>query len=187
MAMKQDPKKDKILETAFRLFLKHGYRKVTMGDLAAEAAMSRPSLYAVFPNKEAVLTEMIDRQREANKALIHTTLPELNDLKDQLHFIFDVWIIQPFASVVDSENGKELIVNCATFVPLAVDQLFADFEACLSLVLERSFQDPSKISAKDTARILNLATRGLKSSTDTLPQIKRLTDGLIAMTIAAVN
>lgn len=185
--MQTDSKKEKILEAAFRLFLKHGYRKVTMSDLAIAAEMSRPSLYAVFANKEAVLTEMVDRQRVNNLALAEERLSSLKDLKSQLQFLFEVWIIQPFASVVDSENGKELLVNCADFVPEAVDNLYAGFESCLVLVLEPALKKQKKISAKDTAHILTLATRGLKSGSETLPKIKRLTDGLITMTIAAVG
>lgn len=56
----------KIIEVAERLFQRYGYRKVTMSDIAAAAKISRPSLYAVFSNKEAVFGALVKAHSERN-------------------------------------------------------------------------------------------------------------------------
>jgi AcrR family transcriptional regulator len=44
----------RIVEGAMQAFVRFGYRRATMADIAAAAGISRPLLYTVFPNKAAV-------------------------------------------------------------------------------------------------------------------------------------
>jgi AcrR family transcriptional regulator len=50
--------RDRIIAAARRYFLAHGFRGVTMDDLAAELGMSKKTLYTHFPSK-AVLVEAV--------------------------------------------------------------------------------------------------------------------------------
>ncbi|HKA32612.1 MAG TPA: helix-turn-helix domain-containing protein, partial [Candidatus Binatia bacterium] len=45
----------RIVAAARRHFLAHGFRHVTMDDLAAELGASKKTLYASFPSKEALI------------------------------------------------------------------------------------------------------------------------------------
>jgi len=47
-----------IVACATRHFKKYGYRKTTVDDIAADAHISKKTLYAIFPSKEAVLKEV---------------------------------------------------------------------------------------------------------------------------------
>jgi AcrR family transcriptional regulator len=49
----------RVLEAARSHFFSHGFRTVTMDDLAAELGMSKKTLYAHFPSKEALLEAVI--------------------------------------------------------------------------------------------------------------------------------
>ncbi|MGH8095577.1 MAG: TetR/AcrR family transcriptional regulator [Chthoniobacterales bacterium] len=49
-----------MLEVARGHFLNHGFRTVTMDDLAAELGMSKKTLYLHFPSKEALLEAVIN-------------------------------------------------------------------------------------------------------------------------------
>jgi TetR/AcrR family transcriptional regulator, mexJK operon transcriptional repressor len=51
-----------ILKAAERLFLKHGYLDVAMDQVAAEAKVSKQTIYAHFQNKESLFMEFV-RQR----------------------------------------------------------------------------------------------------------------------------
>ena len=44
-----------ILEAAKQSFIKYGFRKTTMEDVAEEAGISKPTLYKYFENKESLL------------------------------------------------------------------------------------------------------------------------------------
>ena len=48
-----------IFEAAERLFGAHGYERVTMAEIAAEAGMSKRTLYVCFTDKQALLTSLV--------------------------------------------------------------------------------------------------------------------------------
>lgn len=49
-----------ILDTAMRLFLERGYARVTVGDIAAQASLALPTVYASTGGKAAILATLID-------------------------------------------------------------------------------------------------------------------------------
>ncbi len=182
-----EDKELKIIEAAMRLFLRHGYRKVTMSDIAEASEISRPSLYAVFSNKEAVFSALVKVQIEENYVETKKHLESRKNLKERLDCIFEIWILKPFASVIDSENAKDLLSNCSTYSPDAIANMYARFEEQIIEVLEPEIRKKRDLSTQDLAHILMLATKGLKASTETLPELRRMIDGLISMTLATIG
>jgi AcrR family transcriptional regulator len=60
----------RILEAARAHFLRHGFRNVTMDDLAAELAVSKKTLYAHFPSKDALLEGVLRDKFERIRATL---------------------------------------------------------------------------------------------------------------------
>lgn len=56
--------REKILETAEDLFLRHGVIAVSMDDIARELGISKKTLYQVFPSKEELVREAVRRRFE---------------------------------------------------------------------------------------------------------------------------
>src|SRR5260370_2392683 len=60
---KRDPNRQRIVDAARAHFFNHGFRSVTMDDLAGELGISKKTLYAHFPGKfdllEAVLAHKL--------------------------------------------------------------------------------------------------------------------------------
>lgn len=54
-----DPARQRIVEAARAHFFSHGFRHVTMDDLASELAMSKKTVYAHFPSKQALLEAVL--------------------------------------------------------------------------------------------------------------------------------
>ncbi len=183
-----EPKEQKILAAAFRLFNQHGFRKVTMSDLAEAAEISRPTLYAAFENKEAVFNAIGLQHNAACETALTERLPKASSLRAQLEVLFAIWIIEPFASVVDSPAGLDLLGNSAAYAPEAVAQTYARFEHHLALLLKAELTGKRNgLTARDLAHIMMLATKGLKASTSSVAELRRMTDGLIAMAVATVR
>lgn len=53
--------RDAALDTAMRLFWRHGYEGVSFQQLTAALGLAAPSLYAAFGNKESLYREALDR------------------------------------------------------------------------------------------------------------------------------
>ena len=60
--------KDRILETADRLFYLQGIRAVGVDTIAAEIGISKRTLYNHFPSKDALITAYLERRFVAPKA-----------------------------------------------------------------------------------------------------------------------
>jgi len=182
-----EAKERKIVDAAVRLFHRHGYRKVTMMDIAAEAGMSRPSLYASFANKEAIFAALMADHAARHEEEAGERVAGMTRLRDRLEALFEIWILEPFASVIGSENGADLLANSTVYAPGGAAALYARFEAQLREVLEPAMRGDRGLSPGDLAHILVMATRGLKATTATLAELRRMIDGLVTMAVATAE
>ena len=57
--MKQENRKDEIIQTATKLFKKKGYSAITMRDIAKEMGIKAASLYNHINSKQDILTTII--------------------------------------------------------------------------------------------------------------------------------
>lgn len=53
-----------LLDAAMRIYLRDGIGAITMESLAAEGEVTKPVVYACFPNRDAVLDALMDAQAE---------------------------------------------------------------------------------------------------------------------------
>lgn len=64
-----------ILQAATTVFTRYGYGRASMADIAAEAGLSRPALYAHFSSKEDVYRTLADALTEAALAAAEAAFP----------------------------------------------------------------------------------------------------------------
>ncbi len=78
--------RQRILAEARRHFFAHGFRSVTMDDLAEELGMSKKTLYACFPSKTALLEAVLrERFRSVDADLDQITSGGSSDCLTTLH------------------------------------------------------------------------------------------------------
>jgi AcrR family transcriptional regulator len=76
----------RIVTAARRHFFAHGFRSVTMDDLAEELGMSKKTLYAFFPSKDALLRSvLLDKFRSVELDLDRVASASSTDVLDSLH------------------------------------------------------------------------------------------------------
>lgn len=80
----------RILDAARLVFEEHGYAHGTTNRIAAAAGLSVGSLYQYFPNKDAILVELVDAHIEAGTAVVLAALPAAPD----------GWATLPLATIV---------------------------------------------------------------------------------------
>jgi len=67
---RRDEKKGQLLNAARTVVARFGYRKTTLEDIAAEAGVSRATLYYYFPNKEEVFRALIVHEIERFQSVL---------------------------------------------------------------------------------------------------------------------
>ena len=81
----QHPTSRRIVDEARRHFFDHGFRRITMDDLADELAMSKKTLYARFPSKRALVEAvLLDKFRSIDRDLRRITSAS-SDVPAALH------------------------------------------------------------------------------------------------------
>ena len=68
--MAQRSKKPHIVETALPLFLEHGFKGTSIDMVVRASGVSKPTVYNHFPDKSALILEVLLRWIDANKPLI---------------------------------------------------------------------------------------------------------------------
>jgi AcrR family transcriptional regulator len=177
-------KEEAIGSVAFKLFIRHGFRKVRMGDIAEACDISRPSLYAVFPNKEAIFASIVERHTRANLAVTEKQLKALKGAKARLECIFEVWIIEAYAMAAASENTAELSMCAPSSAPEAAALMWKTVESQIAETLRADSKKKRDPAITELAHVLVLAAKGAKAASENLPELRRLVQGLIGMTLA---
>lgn len=82
----RSPVRRRIITEAQRHFFAHGFRSVTMDDLARELAMSKKTLYACFPSKSGLLESVIhEKFHRVDADLSRITSKASSDCRGALH------------------------------------------------------------------------------------------------------
>lgn len=63
-------KRAQVLDAAQACFVRHGFHRASMNDIAREAAMSAANLYRYFDSKEALIVGLAERESRRGAALV---------------------------------------------------------------------------------------------------------------------
>jgi AcrR family transcriptional regulator len=98
-------RRDGILNAAGETFIRYGFRKTSMDDVARAAGLSRQSLYAYFPTKEALFGDMVEHLVAATREACRAALARENvELEARLVDSFDAM----YGSALDDDGSRHL-------------------------------------------------------------------------------
>jgi len=184
----------RVLEAARTVFLRYGFRRVTMQDIADEAGMSRPALYLVFPNKEEVFFAAIRDLSAEMLRTIREGLPAHTSLESRLQFAFEAWTVQSYAMMQSSPDARDLIECVEQFARETIGEIEAQFQALLAEIFEpfavlpvKSSDGHTDLDVEDIARLLAASAHGCKDAATSVDDLRALIYGMITLTIAALR
>jgi AcrR family transcriptional regulator len=180
---------DKIIAAATQVFMRYGFKRTTMGEIAAAARMSRAALYLVYPSKEDVLTAVVTRVFAAMLDEIRHGLGRFATVEEQLTFALDVWCVTGFELVQASPDAKDLYESGYQFAAEVTAKAAADFVALVADVLDPLVCQQAKValSSVQIARILASAVLGFKGSVTTTEQLRTMIARLITIVLASLD
>lgn len=86
-------RRDHLLDAALGVFVRHGYRKASMDDIAHAAGMSRPGLYFHFATKEELFRATVEHELATSLDVVRAVLArEHSPLPDRIVDAFDQWL-----------------------------------------------------------------------------------------------
>ncbi len=98
-----------ILDKAFALFARQGYRRTSFGDIAEEVGLSRPAIYHYFKNKDAVFKAVTERIHKDIALAIDQALSAPGSIEDRLFAVFAARAGRDYALLFVSPYGHELL------------------------------------------------------------------------------
>lgn len=182
-------KEEKVLTAARSVFMRYGFKRATMSDLADAAQMSRPAVYLIFSSKEEVLQALVTEIFNELLLQVREGLSKHESVADKLTFAFEVWCVRPFEMIQASPDAKDILESGYEFAAEITLHAFSDFETILSDVLRpiMSSQAEQTLSSEQLAHILATAVQGFKESATSVVQLQHMIEGLITIVVAGLQ
>ncbi|WP_454731795.1 MULTISPECIES: TetR/AcrR family transcriptional regulator [Cupriavidus] len=173
-----------VIQAAIDVFLRYGYVRTTMADIAKSAGLSRPNLYLSFPDKESVFRAVIETMVTAKFEDIKTGLGKRSGLEAKLRFACESWGAEGFEMVLANPDAKDMF---DIGFPPVLESYFA-FEELLADILGTSVElSGLKVKAPELARVIVFGMKGFKDVAKDGKEMRRMIAALIETVTAALK
>jgi len=169
-------KLDRAVAAAGEVFLRYGYVRTTMGDIAKAAGMSRAALYLLFPGKEQAFAAATMALAVRRLDEIRAVVASCDGLRDKLTtgcVMLLVRVLELQQTTPDARDMDDLAFP-------VVREIYAMFEAFFAEIITRSAPAPL-IPAGTAARALLYGARGLREVADTPGSYTALIEAHVAL------
>ena len=114
---------ERIIAAARTLFLERGYRDTSLDDVAAEAGVTKPTVYSHFRSKEGLLLAMVKAHVTENAKVVSTSLSASGKTRDDLHKFGTVFLARLLHK--DATRWRRLAMSEAREYPEIGKAVFA--------------------------------------------------------------
>ena len=157
MKMALNTKQLGVVQAATDVFLRYGFARTTMADIAQAAGMSRPALYLVFPSKDDVFSAVVHTMSHQALSELRTALSAMPTVSEKLLFACTNWGSRGYDLVRRYPDSKDILD--LSFA--AVREVYSDFQALLvELLAETGTKTVVSSTLDDLARVIIYSIRG---------------------------
>lgn len=162
---REEARRAQLLEVAIEVFVRFGFRKTSMDEVARAADLSRQGLYLHFSSKEALFAAALEHFLEGSLAAVAAVVADDSlPFTQQLTRVFDAWVGRFVGLPVSAADLAETSRQHQALT----DGAEARFVEALTKLLRSgglvaAFK-PQGLSGKQLAETLYATARGLKHS-----------------------
>jgi AcrR family transcriptional regulator len=166
------PQREAILTAATATFLRYGFKKTSMDDVARAAGVSRQGLYLYFDTKDFLFREALQYLVSHMISTAHSVAKDGNlSLRDRLLGVFEAVHGSAFQSA-SPEHAFELLQSAQSAAGALLVQLDQDLMRIIAALLSEAgvadrWEDAGVTVAELSEQLL-MSAKGIKASVDTL-------------------
>ncbi len=189
----KNEKKEKVLDAALTLFIRYGFRRTTMGDIAGETEISRPAVYLLYPNKEEIFRAVVIRFFEHSLLLGQERVQKTESLEGKIKAVLETWVIDPYKVICSSPEAGELFESTYSFTVDLRQRIRQLFETQLTQVFDASPEVNKSalaqlgLTTEQIARLLAHGTMDLKRWVADLDELEALLETAVRIHMAVLT
>jgi AcrR family transcriptional regulator len=177
-------RRDDIIHAAIGVFLRYGYARTTMRDIAQAAGLTRPTLYLTFPDKERIFAAVVEKMIDDKLTEIRGGLQRQKTLETKLRFACNAWAAEGYELVQAHPDAADMFDLGFKSVCAGYDQ----FGELLAEILDEPLGRSSfELSARDAARAIVFAMRGFKDVATSGAEMRRLIEVHVKLVAGAIE
>ncbi|MEM9176859.1 MAG: TetR/AcrR family transcriptional regulator [Myxococcota bacterium] len=193
MSEAPDPRREAILESAYKAFALYGYRRTSMEEIARGTGVSRASLYLQFANKEEIFRGLVERVHQSALDAAESALEGDAPLASRLEDALVAKVGRLLDVVSESPHGEEIVDEssrtCGDLV-LASSERFQKMLAKAIAGAVRAGElrlTGTGLSAPAAAELLRLSATGLKYGSADAREYRKRTRQLVRVVLAGFD
>ena len=173
-----------IVGAATSVFLRYGFGRTTMADIAQASGLSRPTLYLTFPDKESVFRAVIEAMIEAKMAQVRTGVSSLTSLGEKLLYACNAWAAEGYELVQAHPDARDMF-------DLGFESVCAGYQAfqdvIAAIVREGAGRSALGITPAKLARSIVYALKGFKDIAADSADLRSLIATHVAVVTTALS
>jgi AcrR family transcriptional regulator len=178
-------RRGRVLEAASTMFLRYGYARATLGDIAQEAKLHRPALYALFPDgKDELFEAVLLRLVESKVEQYRSEIPKLKTLRRQILYCVEDWGMSGFRLTNAHPDARDAF-NMAYPAVRRMYEVLTSFYA--EVLREAVASSALKLPAEQVARLLIFSLRGIKDIAEDADGLHQLLIQEVDLFLAALS
>jgi AcrR family transcriptional regulator len=166
------PQREAILMAATAAFLRYGFKKTSMDDVARAAGVSRQGLYLYFDTKDFLFREALQYLVSHMISAAHSVAEDRNlSLRDRLLGVFEALHGSAFQSA-SREHAFELLQSAQSAAGALLVQLDRDLMGIVAALLAEAGAadrwEEAGVTVAELSEQLLMSAKGIKASVETL-------------------
>lgn len=152
-----------IVEAARDCFLRFGYAKTSLDDIARHANLSRPLLYRKYRNKEEIFAAVFELVFEGRYPAAEAVVEGPGSKRDKLLRVYEILLIEPWLEVSKAPAAGDFYQACERLLPQVLGKYERNRVRCTQAILGN----------KELAEVFSLAVDGLEIDLPSVPVLRR--------------